>query len=241
MTAARFSESDLDATVLDDPFTTALRGPQSRFARSLGNIVTFDPDVSVFYGHPREMSTQDYVDLAELTGVGGTASLRDRRTPLPDGIFDVVAELALVQYRGDAVVPAADPELVRLGWADVPEMTALVELTEPGPFLPRTIEMGVYLGYRDPDSGHLLSMAGQRLQVPGWTEISAVCTHPVARGRGLARRLVSAVAQGIVDEGRAPFLHTTADNSARNLYEKMGFILNSEVPLEILRVKRKTR
>ncbi|MGO3326686.1 GNAT family N-acetyltransferase [Gordonia sp. (in: high G+C Gram-positive bacteria)] len=241
MTTARFSGSEPDTTVLDDPFTTALRGPQSHFARSLGNIVTFEPDVSVFYGHPREMTAQDYVDLAELTGVGRTASLRDRRTPLPDGVFDVVAEIDLVQYRGDAAVSAADAELVRLGSADVPEMTALVELTEPGPFLPRTIEMGVYLGYRDPSSGRLLSMAGQRLQVPGWTEISAVCTHPDARGRGLARRVVSAVAQVIVDAGHAPFLHTTADNSARHLYEKMGFTLNSEAPLEILRVNKGMR
>ncbi|MCF8590280.1 GNAT family N-acetyltransferase [Gordonia liuliyuniae] len=222
--------------VLDDPFTAALRGPQARFARTRGNIVTFEPDVSVFYGHPREMTDQDYADLAALTGRGRTASLRDRRTGLPDQ-FEVVATVALVQYRGDAVAPAADPEVVRLGPADVPEMTALVELTQPGPFLPRTIEMGAYLGYRDPDSGRLLAMAGQRLELPGWTEISAVCTHPDARGRGLARRLVAAVAEMTVADGRAPFLHTTADNPARRLYEKMGFTLTSELPLEILRVR----
>ncbi|WOC11162.1 hypothetical protein MP11Mi_02290 [Gordonia sp. MP11Mi] len=222
--------------MLDDPFTAALRGPQARFARTRGNIVAFEPDVSVFYGHPREMTDRDYADLADLTGRGRTASLRDRRTPLPE-LFEVVATVDLVQYRGDAVAPAADPDLVRLGPADVPEMTALVSLTEPGPFLPRTIEMGVYLGYRDPVSGLLLAMAGQRLELPGWTEISAVCTHPDARGRGLARRLVAAVAQVTVAEGRAPFLHTSADNPARRLYEKMGFTLTSEVPLEILRVK----
>ncbi|MCF8607241.1 GNAT family N-acetyltransferase [Gordonia sp. HY442] len=246
MRADRLHAKALDIGVLDDPFTSALRGPQSRFARTVGNIVTFEPDVSVFYGHPREMTDQDYADLAQLAGIGHTASLRDRRTPLPEDLFDVVAEIDLVQYRGDAVEPptadpTADPELVRLGVADVPEMTALIELTEPGPFLPRTIEMGVYLGYRDPDSGRLLAMAGQRLQLPGWTEISAVCTHPDARGRGLARRLVSAVAQVIVDEGNTPFLHTTADNSARRLYEKLGFTLNSEVPLEILRVTGNNR
>lgn len=227
----------LDARVLDDPFTIALRGPQSRFARRLGEIVTFEPDVSVFYGHPREMTTQDYADLAELTGPGRTASLRDRRTPIPDGMFDVVATFDLVQYRGDRVEPVADPELATLGPDDVPEMTALVELTEPGPFLPRTIEMGVYLGYRDPASGRLLAMAGQRLALPRWTEISAVCTHPDARGRGLARRLVAAVAHETVAQGSVPFLHTTADNPARRLYETMGFTLTSQVPLEILRVR----
>lgn len=225
----------VDACVLDDPFSEALRGPQSRFARSLGRISTFDPEVSVFYGHPREMTGQDYADMAALTGVGRTASLRDRRTPLPAHGLRFVDKFDLVQYDGSAVAPAHDPEMIVLGESDVAEMTALVELTRPGPFLPRTIEMGTYLGWRDAD-GRLMAMAGQRLRLPGWTEISAVCTHPDARGRGLARRLVAAVAQVIVDEGDRPFLHTTADNPATRLYESMGFVLRSEVDLEIVRV-----
>ncbi|GAA4673650.1 GNAT family N-acetyltransferase [Gordonia humi] len=231
------SAVELDARVLDDPFTVALRGPQAGLARTVGRISTFLSDVSVFYGHPRETTAQDYTDLAELGGPGNTVSLRDRRTPLPESGFTSVATFDLVQYRGDAVTPAADPELVELTVDDVPEMTSLVELTEPGPFLPRTIEMGTYLGYREPSTGRLLAMAGQRLHLPGWREISAVCTHPDARGRGLARRLVAAVAQATVDAGDAPFLHTTADNPARGLYEKMGFTLTSEVSLEILRVE----
>ena len=227
----------VDAAILDDPFTTALRGPQSCFARALGNIVTFDPDVSVFYGHPREMTEQDYRDMAALTGRGRTCSVRDRRTPIPAGLFTPVATFDLVQYRGDAVASVRDDAFVELTAADVPEIIELIELTEPGPFLPRTIELGTYLGYRDPDSGQLLAMAGQRLELPGWREISAVCTRPEARGRGLAERLVRAVVAVTAEQGSAPFLHTTADNPARRLYERMGFVLTSQVGLEILRVQ----
>ncbi|GEE02056.1 hypothetical protein nbrc107696_25020 [Gordonia spumicola] len=223
------------SAVLDDPFTQALSGPQRRFARSAGRIRAFERDVSVFYGHPREMTAQDYADLARLGGVGHTVSLRDRRTPLPDTGFEFIERFDLVQYEGSAVAGVADPELVVLGPPDVAEMTALVELTRPGPFLPRTVEMGTYLGWRDAD-GRLMAMAGQRLRLPGWTEISAVCTHPDARGRGLARRLVAAVAAVTDDEGARPFLHTTADNPARALYESMGFVLRSRVDLEVLRV-----
>ncbi|QRY63541.1 GNAT family N-acetyltransferase [Gordonia sp. PDNC005] len=227
--------TSVDASVLDDPFTEALAGPQSHFARRLGRISTFDPEVSVFYGHPREMTDQDYSDMATLTGMGRTASLRDRRTPLPARGLRLVDKFDLVQYDGSNVTPAHDPEMLVLGPSDIAEMTALVELTKPGPFLPRTIEMGTYLGWRDAD-GRLMAMAGQRRHLPGWTEISAVCTHPEARGRGLARRLVAAVADVIVDEGDRPFLHTTADNPAARLYESMGFVLRSEVDLEIVRV-----
>ncbi|MGB3697323.1 MAG: GNAT family N-acetyltransferase [Gordonia sp. (in: high G+C Gram-positive bacteria)] len=229
-----------DRRVLDDPFTAALTGPQERFARRRGRIVAFDPAVSVFYGHPREMSAADWADMAALAGPGRTVGLRDCRSPRPAS-WELLETVRLVQYTGEDVIGGADrapadPAPVVLGVDDVAEMTALVELTRPGPFLPRTIELGTYLGVRE--RGQLLAMAGQRLRLPGWVEISAVCTHPDARGRGLARNLLTAVAQLIVDGGDTPFLHTTADNPARRLYESMGFVLHSDVSLEIVRVPK---
>jgi predicted GNAT family acetyltransferase len=122
------------------------------------------------------------------------------------------------------VAAAPDPEAVRLGAGDVPEMLALVERAQPGPFLPRTVEMGTYLGIRR--EGRLIAMAGERLHPPGWTEISAVCTDDAFRGQGLATRLVHAVAHGIAERGETPFLHASAANvSAIRLYEALGFRL----------------
>ena len=65
-------------------------------------------------------------------------------------------------------------------------MLALAAATEPGPFLPETIRMGRYFGTRSRD-GRLMAMAGERLRLNGFTEISAVCTHPDFRGQGHAR------------------------------------------------------
>lgn len=223
---------------LDDPFGSALRGRHGAFARHHGSAIAYDPAVSVFYAHPPELTAADYDDLAALAGPGGTIGLRDRSAPLPDG-WRSLETFTLVQYTGEDVIPTADPDLTELGPDDVAEMTALVSLTEPGPFLPHTIELGRYLGYRDPRSGRLLAMAGERAKPDGWTEISAVCTHPDARGRGLARALIAAVAVGIVARGDLPFLHTTHDNPARRLYESMGFVHRSTVALEIVRVPGK--
>ena len=108
---------------------------------------------------------------------------------------------------------APDPEALVLGPDDVPEMLDLVERTRPGPFRPATITIGTYLGFRD-TAGALIAMAGERMRPPGWTEISAVCTDPAHRGRGLATRLVRAVGAAIRDRGDVPFLHTTRDNTA---------------------------
>ena len=67
-------------------------------------------------------------------------------------------------------------------------------------------------------------MAGRRTSVPGFTEISAVCTHPDARRRGYGEVVTSAVAQRLLDEGVTPFLHVALSNdNARRVYERMGF------------------
>ncbi len=117
-----------------------------------------------------------------------------------------------------------DLELLPLGPADVPEMLALTALTEPGPFRERTCELGRFLGIRE--SGRLAALAGERLNLPGFTEVSAVCTHPDFRGRGYAKALVAAIADGIFERGDTPFLTSYAANvGAINVYESVGFTL----------------
>jgi len=109
-----------------------------------------------------------------------------------------------------------------LGPADYPEMLALAALTDPGPFLPRTPELGGFVGIRV--GGRLAAMAGERLRFPGHTEVSGVCTHPDHRGHGHARRLSSHVMAAIRARGDRPFLHAWADRPATiRLYERLGF------------------
>jgi len=220
--------------VLADPVNAALDGPHSRFREVSGRIQRYHPDVSVFYGHPRELTDEDYSHVARLAGPTKIAVLRDRATPLPAG-WSVVETFGLVQFEGSGVDTAPEPAAIPLTAADVPEMTALVEQTKPGPFLPRTIELGTYLGIRTAD-GSLVAMAGERMRPTGYTEISAVCTAPEARGQGLASRLIRAIAHGIRERGETPFLHTSSDNPAQTLYKAMGFTLTRTVPLEIIRI-----
>jgi ribosomal protein S18 acetylase RimI-like enzyme len=139
-----------------------------------------------------------------------------------------------VQLVDTALRAEPDPEAESLGSADLAEMLDLVRRTEPGPFEPRTVELGGYLGIRR--DGRLVAMAGQRMRPTGWTEISAVCTDRAVRGQGLAGRLVRAVAAGVRDRGETPFLHAAADNiGAIRLYESIGFTLRGETAFTVLR------
>nr|BFD86351.1 GNAT family N-acetyltransferase [Streptomyces sp. Xyl84] len=209
--------------VLDHPALASLTGPHARFAERRGRVLRYPVDVSPWSALPEEPDARDWADLAALAGPGA-------EVPLPGFVGRVPADWEItfrvegVQLVDDGLAAAPDPEAVRLGPADVPEMLGLIARTEPGPFLPRTIELGTYLGIRR--QGALVAMAGERLHPPGYTEISAVCTDPAFRGRGLASRLVLAVAHGIRARGETPFLHTGARNTnAVRLYESLGFRL----------------
>jgi len=121
-----------------------------------------------------------------------------------------------------------------LGPQDSAEMLALATLTKPGPFGTRTHELGSYVGIRS--EGKLVAMAGERLKVPGYTEVSAVCTHPDRTGNGYARVLMTEIMRRIRERGETPMLHVRADNSrAVQLYERLGFRVRKEMHFAVLR------
>lgn len=206
---------------LDNPTLSSLTGPHAHFARRRGNAVSYPPEVAVFTAIPDEPSEADWWDAAALVGPHEAVRLSARELEPPDG-WETLMRLDAVQMTGEDLEPVPDSEAVRLTAADVPEMLDLVERTKPGPFFPRTIEMGTYLGIRR--NGELVAMAGERVHPVGWTEISAVCTDEAWRGHGFATRLMRAVAAVIRDHGDVPFLHALAANAAAiGLYESIGF------------------
>ncbi|RKO99934.1 hypothetical protein CXG81DRAFT_20046 [Caulochytrium protostelioides] len=107
-------------------------------------------------------------------------------------------------------------------------MLALATLAEPGPFAPRTHALGSFYGIYEADAGggrRLVAMAGERLRFGRFVEISGVCTHPDARGRGYGRALVHHAAQEIRRRGLVPMLHANATLShLKRFYASLGFI-----------------
>ncbi|MEV4349993.1 GNAT family N-acetyltransferase [Actinoplanes sp. NPDC049596] len=217
----------LDAGPLDNPVWGALSGPQTGFAEVHGRAARFAPGISPFHALADAADPAAWADLAALTGGHDPVFLPFGPDENPPG-WEIGSRNQGVQLVGSAVRAEADPEAVTLTRVDVPEMLDLVARTRPGPFENRTVELGAYLGIRR--DGRLIAMAGERLRLSGHTEISAVCTDPAFRGHGLARRLVSAVAAGIVARGETPFLHAAIGNTnAIRLYEKMGFSVRRPV------------
>jgi len=209
--------------ILDNAAWASLSGPHASIAEVVGLARRYPVDVSPFGAISDTQDPQAWRDLAKLVGSNGRVVLTGKHIHIPDGWRRLEGGTG-VQLVGEDVEGREDNEVLRLSDSDVPEMLELVARTQPGPFLPRTIELGVYLGFRI--DGVLVSMAGCRLHPTGWREISAVCTDSLHQGKGLATRLVKAVVAKIRAEGNIPFLHASSSNTnAIRLYEGLGFRL----------------
>lgn len=226
------------AHVLDNPAHAALAGPHAYLAEQFGAALRYPVDVAPYAGLPGEPDQGDWADLATLTGPGARLRFAGAPACVPDG-WEIARHIRL-QMIGARVNAVHGADVIRLTATDVPEMAALVAATDPGPFLARTIELGTYLGVRH--DGALVAMAGERLRLPGWTEISAVCTRADCRGQGLARQLVLTLATEIQARGENAFLHVAAGNRrAIGMYESLGFeprrlttFIEARVPAELL-------
>lgn len=216
---------------LDNPFWSALTTRQAHFALGGARARRYPPDISPIAALPAA-GPENVAALRDLVAIGDDAGLVGPHAPaLPDD-WDVLYESTIVQMirPGEAPLPEGDAGVVRLGAADVAEMLALVDATKPGPFRTRTIELGHYIGVRE--GGRLVAMAGERSCTGAFHEVSAVCTHPDAQGRGLARGLIGRVVNRMLRAGETPYLHVDSRNPrAIDLYLALGFVRRAEFPL----------
>jgi len=224
---------------LDNVIWKALTTRQAGFAQTSTQARRFVPEVTSLAGFS-EPTPDGYKSLKELLSGRETLALfLDEPYEARTG-WELVGKAPLLQMvceNGNALPVApvdSSPELIELNVANSAEMIALTTLTKPGPFNKRTHELGTYLGIRS--GGILVAMSGERLKVPGYTEVSAVCTHPEHTGHGYARILMSEVMRRIRSRGETPFLHVREDNPrAIELYHRLGFKRRRVSHLAVLR------
>jgi ribosomal protein S18 acetylase RimI-like enzyme len=126
------------------------------------------------------------------------------------------------------------PSITLLSAEDSPAMVALTDAAFPGFFRNRTYTLGHYFGIHV--DGTLVAMAGERLALPGYREISAVCTLPGHTGRGYAAHLLRHILQFHVTAGLRSFLHVAGANQrAIELYERLGFEKSQRITFNRIR------
>jgi ribosomal protein S18 acetylase RimI-like enzyme len=216
---------------LDNPFWSSLAGRHAHLALGGALARRYPADISPIAGLPGA-APANIAALEELVAPGDDMGMAGPFLPALPANWETLHESRLTQMlRTDpSPLPEVDVHASVLGAGDVADMLALVKLTKPGPFRPRTIELGTYIGVRD--GGRLVAMAGERTWIGGFREVSAVCTHPAAQGRGYARALMARVVNRMLRAGETPFLHVESGKSrAIEIYAALGFAVRTEMPL----------
>lgn len=222
------------ADPLDRPVWHALSSRQSGVSEGGALALRYQAEVSPFAA-----AVDDSADaLAALADVippaGSILLLQAGVAPLPPGTVAEMVDEGVQMVAGRLEPLHVPPGVLELGDADAAEMLELAALTRPGPFLSRTHRLGRFVGIRE--GGRLIAMAGERMKLPGFTEVSGVCTHPDYRGRGHAGLLSRVVAARIAARGETPFLHAFASNHAAiRLYGQLGFVLRCRMSVALLR------
>ena len=216
-------------SILDNPAWEALSSKQSHLNEGTNQVKYFPKNVSPFIGL-KNWDADDFQILnKQITSDRSFSVMIAKQISLPDSV-EIFFSIPLYQMYCQHLKPIENntTHTRKLTAADIPQMLALTEKTKPGPFYERTIELGNYIGIFDKEE--LVAMAGERLQLNGFTELSAVCTATDHLGKGYASYLSSKIAETIIAGGNQPFLHVRTDNlRAIQLYQKLGFEIRADV------------
>ena len=221
---------------LDRAVWRALSGPHRHLGVVSARCAAYHADVSPFAAFASPPNERDWAALAALVGADRELAFTpDQMLPPPAWIVEEVGHgyQMIDEQRISTPVAPAVGTVHDLGTTDVDDIFALHQVARPGPFERRTIAFGDYRGIRI--DGALVAMAGTRMRFDGWTEISALATHPSFRGRGLGEVLLRDVSARIRRRGEQPFLHVAAENPAIRLYEKLGFRIRRETRFTFVR------
>jgi predicted GNAT family acetyltransferase len=221
--------------VLDRPVWNALTTAHAGLAQGDARARRYPPSI-VPFAAAADASPESLAALAALPGPGEAMAIVEAiRHDVPPGLDTVLRDDIVQMVARQPYARISDERIAPLTTPDAAEMLALATLTKPGPFTLEAQALGTFWGIRI--DGRLAAMAGQRFRVPGFGELSGLCTHPDFQGRGLGRLLFNFVAGEISARGETAFLHAFAANThATSLYERLGFTLRS--PMHLLVVKR---
>ena len=211
---------------LDNPVWYSLSETHQQFSVDYTIAKFYNPDYCPFGGFEtlENISNQidDYATLVDnFYVVGNKPQLSDQLT--------LHKELVCLQMTVDNKIDIELKEgIILLTNEHADALFQLVNLVQPGYFKLKTALLGNYFGIFK--NGELVAVAGERMKMNDYTEISAIVTHPDYTGLGYAKQLITHAVNNIFDQGIVPYLHVVESNvGAIKLYEKLGFTTRRKI------------
>lgn len=222
---------------LDQIVWNSLAGPHSALSSGTTRARRYLPEYTSLIGF-EDNHCPAWNDLDSYTKPGESFYCLGWSGTAPP-TWEILAEkpiLLMTWSHHKAVRPTSRATITVLGPAHVDQAIELAQLTNPGPFGKKTLELGLYVGYLEDE--RLIAMAGERMHASHYREISAVCTHPDFQGRGLAKSLMNHILQTQLARKQIPFLHVLKENTrAISVYHELGFETYCEQLARVVRKK----
>jgi ribosomal protein S18 acetylase RimI-like enzyme len=223
------------SAILDNPIYHALITNHLGFSKGDDHIKYYHREVTSFAGM-KTYTQADFLKLYEQlpdNGVFIVFSPEVLTIPEPWKLMREIDMFQFIYEHNFAPDQQLEIAFKDLNQEHVDEMIALVELTKPGPFLSKTIDLSNYTGVFE--NGRLAAMAGHRFHPDKYIEVSAVCVHPDFLGKGYAYTVIQEQIKRILEKSQTPFLHVRQDNvGAIKLYEKLGFNTRTKMQAYVL-------
>lgn len=218
-----------DEYKLDNPAWYSLHETHTQFAIGDNNVKRYQKQIVSFVAYDTKRKN-GLDELDKWTDVGESFFVIGDLDQLP-GDFIVESRLDCFQMicAGPVNMNEGAPIIKELNKEDEEQMMRLINKVQPGYFLPGTRLMGDYYGIHQ--TNELVAMAGERMRMNGFTEISAVVTDPNFTGRKYAQHLIAQLVNKNISAGIIPYLHTGVNNErAIKVYEYLGFITRRIIP-----------
>jgi len=211
---------------LDNPVWHSLSETHKKFSIDYNGIKFYHPDYCPFGGFETTENISKHIDdysklVDNFFVVGNKPELSNDLT--------LKKELVCLQMIiNQKILSEIKEEITVLGSEHIDDLFHLVTLVQPRYFKKKTALLGNYYGIFK--NGKLVSVAGERMQMDGFVEVSAIVTHPEHTGKGYAKQLIAHTVNNFFGHNKIPYLHVTEKNSgAINLYEKLGFIKRRKI------------
>lgn len=209
-----------DVKKLDNPVWHSLSESHKKHSFQFGEMKFYNPDYCSFGGFIEVGKTAtamaDYSKLSSGFFIFGEKPILHNNLKLNNEL------ICLQMIINSKIKENFQDEIIKLNKAHLKDLLGLVKLVYPEYFKQKTASLGDYFGiYKN---NQLVALAGERMRMDGFIEVSAVITHPNYTGKGCAQQLVTHLVNAIFDKNCTPFLHVSESNfGAIKLYEKLGF------------------
>lgn len=215
-----------DTEKLNNPVWYSLSDTHQDFAINYKNIKFYHPDYCPFGGFISEQNIS--ASIEKYSELEGNFFIVGEKPSLPISLHlknQLVCDQMILSHKVKTELP---DEIIQLTSEHAGELFQLVNLVQPGYFKEKTFLLGSYYGIFK--NNRLVAVTGERMKMNGYSEVSAVVTHPDHTGMGYAKQLVAHTANTIFSQNNIPYLHVAETNgSAINLYKRLGFVTRRKI------------